>query len=140
MPMVTDPDTGGFFAATADGRLAVCRCQDCGSVLHLPKAHCHHCGGWNVGWANVAPLGRLYSWTTVHHASHPAFPVPYTIVLVELDDNPAVRLVGHLPGEPALRAGQPMRARFDSSEDGVTLPAWEPLDIPDRKEVDNSWS
>jgi hypothetical protein len=52
--------------------------------------------------------------------------VPYTIVLVDLDDAPGVRLLGNLPGSPDLRAGMAMQVRFDHLNDGVVLPNWEP--------------
>ena len=67
--------------------------------------------------------GRVYSWTTVEHQVHPAFPVPYTVVLIQLDDVPA-RLVGHLPGAPELVEGQPMEVWFETLDDGVVLPQW----------------
>ena len=58
----------------------------------------------------MAPLGHLYSWTVAEHQVHPGFPVPYTIVLVELDEVPGVRLVGHLPDARDLTMGMPMQA------------------------------
>src|SRR5262249_316724 len=70
--------------------------------------------------------GHLYSWTTAEHQVHPGFPVPYTVVLVQLDDVPA-RFIGYLPGEPELREGQPMEVWFESLEDGVVLPQWRPV-------------
>jgi hypothetical protein len=62
----------------------------------------------------------------VEHQVHPAFPVPYTIVLVQLDDAPA-RLIGHLPGAPELVEGQAMKVWFETLEDGVVLPQWKPV-------------
>ena len=70
--------------------------------------------------------GALYAWTVVEHPTHPAYPVPYTVVLVDVDGAPGVRLVGHLPGRPDLEAGQRMRLRFDETGEGVVLPNWEP--------------
>jgi hypothetical protein len=82
-----------------------------------------------VRWDVVEPTAALYSWTVVRHQVHPAFPAPYTIVLVELtglhDDAPPVRLVGHLDGEPELAAGMALEVRFDRRT-GATLPVWEP--------------
>jgi hypothetical protein len=75
----------------------------------------------------VAPLGHLYSWTVAEHQVHPGFPVPYTVVLVELDEVPGVRLVGHLPGARDLAMGMPMQATFDTIRDGVVVPMWEPM-------------
>ena len=75
----------------------------------------------------VAGTGRVVSWTTAEHQVHPAYPVPYTIVLVELDDHPGVRFVGHLAGAPQLTDGQPMRVWFEQLDDGVVLPQWAPV-------------
>ena len=127
LPETGDPDTGGFFAAAAREELAVCACAACGAVLHLPRAYCAACGSWDTVWRTVSGGGRLYSWTTVEHQAHRAFPVPYTIVLVELDDAPEARLVGYVPGRPELEAGMPMRAWFEPvDDDGTRLPQWRP--------------
>jgi uncharacterized protein len=126
VPVTADPDTGGFFAAAGHGHVALRFCTDCGALLHLPRAYCYHCGSWNSGFRAVAPRARVYSWTLVEHQIHPAFPVPYTVVLVELADEPAARLVGYLPGRPDLYAGQEMQAWFDQLPDGSTLVQWRP--------------
>ena len=68
----------------------------------------------------------MHSWTVADHQVHPAYPVPYTIVLVDLDDAPGVRLLGHLPGSPDLHVGMPMQVRFEERPDGATVPNWEP--------------
>jgi uncharacterized OB-fold protein len=34
--------------------------------------------------------GRIYSHTVVRHQTHPAFEVPYTIVLVDMDEGPRI--------------------------------------------------
>jgi uncharacterized OB-fold protein len=126
-PETDDHDTGGFFAAAAREELAVCACAACGAVLHLPRAYCAGCGRWDTVWRTVAGRGRLYSWTTVEHQVHRSFPVPYTIVLVELDDAPEARLVGYLPGRPELTAGMAMRVWFEPVDDeGTLLPQWIP--------------
>ena len=125
-PVTDDRDTGGFFQAAARGELVVRRCNGCDRVLHLPRAYCSACGSWEGRWAPVAPAGRLYSWTVADHPVHAAFPAPYTVVLVELDDAPGARLLGYLPGAPELRAGQPMTAWFETLDDGTVLPQWRP--------------
>ena|SRR5438309_8813760 len=121
LPKTTDPDTAGFFEAAGRGDVAVCACCTCAAVLHPPRAYCHHCGSWTIEWRVVAPRGRLYSWTTIERQPHAAFPAPYTVVLVELDEAPEVRVVGWLPGAPELVAGMPMQASFEDFGDGVML-------------------
>jgi hypothetical protein len=43
------------------------------------------------------------------HQIHPDYPAPYTLVVVELDDAPEVRLMGRLDGEPELSRGSRCR-------------------------------
>lgn len=125
VPIIDDADTGGFWTAAAEGKVALRRCNACDAVLHLPKAYCHHCGSWDTGWHEIAPRGRVYSWTTTHRELRPGFTPPYTVVLIELEDAPEARLVGYLPGEPALSVGLPMTARFEQRGD-ATLVQWVP--------------
>jgi len=127
-PVIDDPDTGGFFAAAAAGQVVLRYCADCGALLHLPRAYCYHCGSWNTGYRVVAPQARVYSWTVVEHQIHPAYPVPYTVALVELADEPAARLISFLPGRPDLYAGQELHAWFEQLADGSTLVQWRTAD------------
>ena len=78
-------------------------------------------------WKSVAPKGHLYSWTVAEHPVHPAFPVPYTVVLVDVDEAPGARLLGYLPGTPDLVDGQQMEAWFEDAGEGVVLPQWRPV-------------
>jgi uncharacterized OB-fold protein len=124
IPAVDDLDTAGWFRAAAEGHLAVCRCSTCDAVLHMPVAYCRHCGGFDGRWTEVAPAGRIYSYTVVTHQVHPDFPVPYTVILVELDELPEVRLVGRLDGRPGVFIGQPVVAEFLELSDNAALPNW----------------
>jgi uncharacterized OB-fold protein len=133
MPVTDDRDTGGYFAAAARGQLAIRMCNGCDAVLHLPVAYCYRCGSWDGRWETVAGRGRLYSWTVVAHQVHPAYPVPYTVVLVELADHPEARLVGQLPGRPELTAGQAMEVWFETVSDGVVLPQWRSAPDPEER-------
>lgn len=132
LPVTDDEETGGFWQAASEHRLVVRICNDCGGKLHLPKSYCHRCGSWNAGWQDVQPTGSVYSWTVAYHTIHEAFPAPCTIVLVQLDDDPSIRFVGHLSGVPELHDGMPMRVRFVNVEAGVTIPQWEPVPRPER--------
>ena len=64
----------------------------------------------------------------VEHQVHPAFPAPYTVVLVELDDHPEARLSASCPASPELAVGQPMEVWFERLSDDVVLPQWRPAD------------
>ena len=137
LPVDDDLDTGGFFEAARRGELAVRRCNRCDTVLHVPRMYCRHCGSWDGRWAVVDGRARLYSWTVVHHQVHPAYPVPYTVVLVDLDELPGTRLVGHLAGAPELAVGMPMDVWFEQLGDidgrPVVVPQWRPRALIDER-------
>lgn len=119
-------DTAPFFRSAAIGELRLRACRDCGRFLHLPRERCLTCGSTNLEWRQVSGIGRLYSWTIVRHQVHPAFPVPYCVVLVELDDAPGVRLPGYLPGEHDFTPDEPMSVRFEQVADNSGLPQFTP--------------
>jgi len=124
VPIFDDIDTGGFFRAAADGQLAVRRCASCETVLHMPVGYCRNCGSFEGHWSPVVPQGRIYSYTVVTHQVHPDFPVPYTVLLIELDDVPEVRLVGRLEGRQDVRIGQRVVADFIPVADDAAFPTW----------------
>jgi uncharacterized OB-fold protein len=125
LPVDDDLDTGPFFQAAKRGELVIQRCNRCDAVLHVPRAYCHTCGSWETRWQPVSGRGSLYSWTVITHQVHPAYPTPYTVLLVKVDDCGA-NLIGSLPGSPELHAGQPMEVWFDELRDGVVMPNWRP--------------
>jgi uncharacterized OB-fold protein len=126
VPVTDDPDTRGFFEAANRHRLAVEQCVQCEAFIHLPAAYCHHCGSWETRWTEVAARGSIYSWTVTERQARAAFPAPYTVAIIELDEAPGVRLIGHLPGRPRLAVGTPMIAEFELVG-GVVLPRWRML-------------
>lgn len=125
LPVVDDVDTRGHFDGAARGELTLCVCSSCSTVLHLPRPYCSNCRSHEVEWRAFSGRARLYSWTVVERQLAPAFPAPNTVVVVEPEDAPGVHLIGNLAGRPELRAGMPMRVRFETLADGVVIPEWE---------------
>ncbi len=84
--------------------LGYARCPRCGHVQAGDAAHCARCGQAGLEHAISAGHGRIHSWTTVHRAPSAAFKdrVPYTIVLVDMEEGH--RLMAVLQGlqEPAM--------------------------------------
>ena len=91
---------------------------------------CHACGGLDFDHETLAPTGTVHSFTVVHHAANKALVdhVPYTAVLVALDDAPHLRVLGNFGGEPEI--GQAVVARWDDHEtddgDTIRLLQWDP--------------
>ena len=128
MPDLGDPLVAPFFAATAEGRLVVQRCAECGYLRWPPGPLCPQCQTVGGDWADVRPAGALYSYATYQRALGRAFAddVPYTVGLIELDDGP--RMYGRLIGDhEAARVGMRVQAVFEPVTPEVTFVRWAPL-------------
>jgi len=127
IPAITDL-TRPYWENARAGRLVIQRCGHCGRTWHPPLPACPHCHCADLGWQPTAGTGTVYSYTVVRHATHAALAgrVPYVIALVELTEGP--RLVTGITGcDPAdVRAGMPVRVRFEQVTDEVSLPYFEP--------------
>ena len=118
---VPDEDSAGFWRALDDGRLALCRCTRCRRWLQPPLERCPRC--WSeTAFEPVAGTGELHSFIVVHQPAIPGYrdALPYTVALVELDEQPGLRLPGRLVGaEPsALRIGQRVAAQIEGLPGG----------------------
>jgi uncharacterized OB-fold protein len=113
------------------GALVIQRCASCATLQHPPEEICHKCGSLAFDGVTVAPTGTVHSYTIAHYAANPALvdSVPYTVVLVSLDEVPAIRVVGNLAGTD-VHIGMPVVAEWDehTAEDGtaILLPQWRP--------------
>ena len=71
---------------------------------------------------------RLHSYTINHKAWFPGQPVPYVIGLVELIEQPGLRLttnIVHCPPD-RLAIGMALRVQFEILNDDVALPLFAP--------------
>ena len=110
------------------GALAIQECAGCGTLQHPPEEVCHECGGAAFGIKVLSPRGTVHSFTVVHYPANPALAgaVPYTVVLVSIDDAPHVRVVGNIEGDVYI--GMPVVPCWEerTADDGtrVLLPQW----------------
>jgi uncharacterized protein len=118
-------DTEPFWEACRRRELRLQQCGSCRRFRHPPIPGCPHCGSTEIEWTRVAGRGRVFSYTTVHHAALPALAdrVPYVVAVVELEDAPGARLVGNLVGTgDGLAIGMPVEVEWDEVEPDVVLP------------------
>ncbi|WP_326522873.1 Zn-ribbon domain-containing OB-fold protein [Sphingomonas sp.] len=123
-----------FWAGLREERLRVQRCETCGTCQWGPEWICHACHGFDIGWTDVAPRGRIFSWTRVWHPVREtlAADVPYLVVLVELAASPNVRLIGNLlaPADRDPRIDDAVVGVFEHHGDGAegySLLQWRPV-------------
>jgi uncharacterized OB-fold protein len=74
---------------------------------------CPQCRSFDFDWVASSGRGTVYSYTVVRHQTHPAFDVPYTIVLVALDEGP--RLIAQLraPEDTRIEIGAKVRVEWE---------------------------
>ena len=121
-----DPFNEAWFTS---GAIVIQRCTSCATLQHPPEEVCHACGAMAFDTATLAPTGTVYSHTVVHYAANAALSqsVPYTVVLVSLDDAPDIRIVGNIEGTD-VAIGMPVVATWEehTADDGtaILLPQW----------------
>ena len=122
--------TRPYWAAAREGRLVLQHCPGCDRRWHPPLPRCPHCHHASPGWVDAAGTGSVYTYTVVTHPTHVALAgtVPYVVAIVELDEGPRVvtGITGCAPSD--VRAGMPVRVRFEAVTDEVTLPYFEPVE------------
>ena len=114
-----------------EDKLIVQRCNDCKTWQWGPEWICHSCHSFDIGWEEVAPTGKIYSWERAWHPVHPALKDhgPYIVVLVELPHAGNIRMVGNLLGDPRqeIEIGADVEAVFEHHKDAkmpFTLVQW----------------
>lgn len=135
LPDVDDVDAAPFWQGTARGELLVQTCADCGQRRMPPRPMCFACRSLRAEWRPLCGRGRVWSFVVPHPPLLPAYQelAPYNVVVVELAEDPALRLVGNLVAradgpineiDPAsIRIGEPVRVVFQRVGD-VCLPRW----------------
>ena len=115
-----------FWDACREERLLVQRCEDCGTYVFIPQPCCGNCLSENLEWVESSGRGTLSSFTTVHRPQQPSFEVPYTVVIVELEEGYHMlsNLVGVEPEDVAI--GTPLEVVFEKRSDEITLPLFRP--------------
>jgi uncharacterized OB-fold protein len=118
---IPEPDglSEPYWSGLTKNLLRIQNCASCGKFQWGPEWICHHCHSFSLGWSEIPPRGRIYSWERVWHAVHPALrnTVPYVVVLVEHELG--IRLLGNLIGPPEQDAviGDPVHGLFEHHHD-----------------------
>ena len=124
---VPDRDSAPYWGALAEGRLELQHCRECGHWTWPARAICSGCHGENVVWEPVKGTGEVYSWVITHQIYAPDFVdlVPYTVVLVRLDEQDDILIPGRLLSDVEVKQGLRVRAAPERVTDEVGQLHWE---------------
>ena len=118
-----DPETAFFWEGARQGQLLILRCGACGLYIHPPRSSCRRCGSAEIHPAPVSGRGAVHTFTVTRRAL-PGFDPPFAVVLVELEEQPGLRLVSNLldVAPERIEIGLPVEVAFEPVADDVTLP------------------
>jgi uncharacterized protein len=135
LPDLESEDGAEFWAGTARGELLVQACGNCGRRRFPPRPMCPHCRSTEIRWEPMSGRATVWSYVVPHPPLLPAYSelAPYNVIVVELDDDPSIRMVGNLvtSADGALNEidphtvtiGEPVEVVFSRVGD-TTLPRW----------------
>ena len=121
LPVLDDPDTAPFWEGAARGELLVQHCGNCGVARMPPRPMCPHCRSMETVWEPVSGRGTVWSYVIPHPPLLPAYTefAPYNVIVVALEENPGLRLVGNLVDGPD---GTPLLLELELVEPSLFLP------------------
>lgn len=121
-----DEPSAFFWTAGSEGELRFLGCEDCGYLIHPPAPFCPGCGGRDAAPTAVSGRATLYSFTVNHHPWD-GDDEPYVIGVVEIDEQPGLRLTTNIVAvaPDAVRIGMPLEVVFED-HDPVYLPLFRP--------------
>jgi len=124
-----------FWTGGEHGELRFLRCRECGYYIHPPVPRCPMCSSKRLAPEAVSGRATVATFTINHQAWMPGPDLPYVVAIVEIEEQPSVRLTTNIvncaPGE--VRIGMPVRVVFEhhpDSDGDVWIPLFEP--DPDR--------
>ncbi len=123
---VVGEDNRFFWEGVERGELLIQRCAGCSRLRHPPRPMCSRCG--SDAWDAVRASGRgsVHSFVVPHHPRLPAFPEPYVVALVDLEEG--TRLVTNLVdvAPDQVRIGMAVELRIVRVDRDLALPLFAP--------------
>ena len=135
LPLI-DEDSAPFFEGARRGELCIQQCSETDRLIFPPRPVSPWAPGAKPVWTTVSGRGTIWSYVVPHPPLLPQFGelAPYNVILVALDEDPTVRLVGNLvarAGGPineidphTIEIGSAVRVAFERIDAEISLPRW----------------
>jgi uncharacterized OB-fold protein len=131
-----DDDSAPFWEGTLKGELRMQRCVSCGRLRFPPRPMCPWCRSMESDWPLISGRGTIWSFVVPHPPLLPAYAelAPYNVIVVALDEDPTLRLVGNLVASEdgpineidssTIGIGDAVRVVFQRIDENTALPRW----------------
>jgi hypothetical protein len=123
-----------FWTGGERGELTFWRCQACGHYIHPPLPICPRCHSKELAAEPVSGKATLATYSINHQPWMPGPPLPYVVAIIEIVEQPSVRLTTNLVNCPhdQITIGMRLRVTFEHHPDPEG-DVWLPLFEPDRE-------
>lgn len=115
-----------FWAGCERGELLAQQCADCGGRIFPPEPACPGCRGGALTWIASKLTGTVYSFSIVYRSPGPAYPAPYVLAVIDMDDGWS--LLSNIradaasgAGFEAVASGTRVQAEFVAKPDGTGM-------------------
>lgn len=118
LPAITD-ENEAFWTGGADGHLRITACNDCDHRIHPPQTVCPKCLSRNVEAKPASGKATIATYTINRQPWMPGLEVPFAVGIVELDDQPGVRITARIIADDpdAVKIGAPVEVAFEQNGD-----------------------
>lgn len=131
-----DEDSAPFWEGARRGELRVQRCAATGRLFFPPRPLSPFAPHSAPEWTTLSGRATIWSFVVPHPPLLPGFSerAPYNVIVVALEEDPGIRMVGNLVSsaggsigelDPAtIEIGAPVRVVFETVSDDIALPRW----------------
>ena len=120
--------TREYWDATAEERLVVPYCTDCGDYFFYPRGRCPVCTSPAIEHREATGRATLVTYTTIHRPPVAALreQAPYVNAIVELEEG--VRMMANIEAESEadLEVGMPLEVTWAETDGEIKLPNFRP--------------
>jgi uncharacterized protein len=139
VPTLT-PESTPFWTGGRNGELLIMRCRACSRFFHPPAPICWRCRSTDVAPEAVSGRATVAAYTVNRQPWIPGFEPPYLVAMVEIDEEPDVRLITNLVDIAAeeVEVGLAVEVFFEdwtAPSGGEDTSVWIPLFRPVRAEA-----
>jgi uncharacterized OB-fold protein len=85
-----------YWEAARENRLVMQRCRACSRAQYPPDVLCRWCQNDTFAYTDVSGKGTVYTFAVYTRSFVPAFEAPYVLALIDLDDEPDVRMLTNI--------------------------------------------